>query len=514
MQGGYLENFVQSIFDAMAPHERGTLVLGGDGRYHNAEAARVIVRMAAANGFSRVVVGAGALLSTPAASALIRALGADGGIVLSASHNPGGPDADFGVKFNNASGAPAPASLTRRIHEGSRRIEQYHIVDDPGIDLERVRHFTLGALRVDVVDPVDVYEQLMQRCFDFDRLRRGFAEGRLSVCFDAMHAVTGPYARRILEQSLGAAPGSVINATPLSDFGGGHPDPNLAHAATLVRRMREEDAPVLGAASDGDGDRNLLLGQGFFVGPSDSLAVLAANARMIPQFAAGLAGVARSMPTSRAVDHVAAALDIPCFETPTGWKYFGNLLDAGSINLCGEESFGTGGDHVREKDGLWTVLAWLSVLEASNRSVEALVKDHWHRHGRHVYCRHDYEGLDTDAARAMMSALVESLPSLPGTRVDGRGVEGAGEFHYHDPVDGTDSGPEGVQVRLDGGGRIVYRLSGTGTRGATLRVYLEQFRDRRHDVDALRANAPLGRVAATIAGITRFTGRRRPTVRT
>lgn len=510
----YLENFVQSIFDAMGPGARGTLVLGGDGRFFNDAAARTIVRMAAANGFARVVVGRDALLSTPAVSNLVRRRRADGGIVLSASHNPGGPGGDFGIKFNNASGAPAPEAVTERIHACSRELHRYRIAPDSGIDLSRPGEFGVGDTVVEVVDPVDDYQHAMESLFDFDRLRDAFAAGHLSICYDAMHAVTGPYARRILEDALGAPAGSVVNGEPLADFGGEHPDPNLVHARVLVERMARADAPVLGAASDGDGDRNLILGRGFFVSPSDSLALLAAHAAVIPQFARGLPGVARSMPTSRAVDRVAAALRIDCYETPTGWKYFGSLLDAGRIALCGEESFGTGADHVREKDGLWTVLAWLTLVESAARPVRAIVEDHWRAFGRNVYCRHDYEDLDGDAAAAMMRSLAESLPRLAGRQAAGRIIDAAGEFRYTDPVEQVASGPQGIQVELAGGARIVYRLSGTGTSGATLRVYLEQYRDDGFTGDAIDANRGLGEAAADIAGIARFTGREQPSART
>ncbi len=510
----YLENFVQSIFDALPADGRRKLVVGGDGRFFNREATQVIVRMAAANGVRHLVVGRDALLSTPALSNLVRRRGADGGIVLSASHNPGGPDADFGIKFNNASGSPAPESLTGRIFQLSRELRRFYTLDAPDIDLSRVGERYLGETLVEVVDSVADYQATMETAFDFDRLRSAFAAASLSVCFDGMHAVTGPYARRILEEVLGAAPGSVINAVPLEDFGGGHPDPNLVHARQLLERMTEPGAPLLGAASDGDGDRNLILGRGMFVSPSDSLAILAANATAIPQFSGGLAGVARSMPTSAAVDRVAAELGIDCFETPTGWKYFGNLLDAWRINLCGEESFGTGGDHVREKDGLWTVLAWMSLLAESGQSVEDLVRTHWARFGRNVYCRHDYEGIDTDAAESLMVALRESLGGLAGSRVDALRIRAADEFAYLDPVDGSRAAGQGIRIYLDGGARIVYRLSGTGTSGATLRVYLEHYREHDLGVDALVANQDLGRAAALIARIGHFAGLDAPTLRT
>jgi phosphoglucomutase len=514
-QTGYLENFIQSIFNTIPLDDRTTLVLGGDGRYFNRDAARTIIAMAAANGFERVVVGQRALLSTPAVSNLIRKRHCAGGIVLSASHNPGGIDGDFGVKFNNASGAPAPESVTEAIHRETLGISEYRICRSPRqIDLDRCGESQLAEMTVEVVDAVDDYQQTMETVFDFDRLREGFRDGRLSVCFDAMHAVTGPYARTILEHTLGAAPGSVINGIPLEDFGGGHPDPNLEHARELLKRMTAPDAPLLGAASDGDGDRNLIVGRDFFVTPSDSLALLTAHARLIPQFSAGLAGVARSMPTSRAVDRVARELGIGCHETPTGWKYFGNLLDAGLINLCGEESFGTGGDHVREKDGLWTVLAWLTLLVELGQSVETIVTRHWQHFGRYVYCRHDYEGIDPDPADALMKHLADSAARMAGERVDGVGILSVQPFFYTDPVDGVTSGSQGIQVFLEEGSRIVYRLSGTGTSGATLRVYLEQYQESANSTNALEANAVLGKRAASIASIEYHTGMLEPSLRT
>lgn len=511
---GYLENFVQSIFNAMGADDRGALVVGGDGRYFNLEAARIIIRMAAANGFSRVVVGRNALMSTPAVSNLIRLRGASGGIILSASHNPGGPQGDFGVKYNNANGSPAPETVTRIIHQESLRIDRYRTTVGENVDLDRIGETRVGATVVEVVDPVSEYQRTLEKVFDFDRLREAFQRHRLSICFDAMHAVTGPYARRILETALGAPAGSVINGEPREDFGGGHPDPNLVRAATLVRRMAAADAPLLGAASDGDGDRNLILGRDFFVSPSDSLAVLTAHARLIPQFSRGLNGVARSMPTSRAVDLVADSLGIDCYETPTGWKYFGNLLDAGLINLCGEESFGTGGDHVREKDGLWTVLAWLTLLAELDLPVEEVVRRHWRRYGRHVYCRHDYEEIAADRAAAVMSHLSGSVAALAGRRVGGVEITAAGHFRYTDPVEESTTESQGIQVFFADDSRIVYRLSGTGTSGATLRVYLEHYRRAGHDVDALEANAELSRRAARIGDIEHHTGMREPTLKT
>ncbi|HNE00467.1 MAG TPA: alpha-D-glucose phosphate-specific phosphoglucomutase [Plasticicumulans sp.] len=507
-QPDYLENFVQSIFDTVPALAGGTLVLGGDGRYHNRAAAQTILKMAAANGVARVLVGRGALLSTPAVSCVIRARAATGGIVLSASHNPGGPEADFGIKYNTGNGGPAPEAVTEAIHARTGRIGTYRIAEAADVDLDADGESSLGPMQVVVIDPVAEYAALMARLFDFDAIRVLFANG-FRMRFDAMNAVTGPYAHELLERRLGAPAGTVLRGTPLEDFGGEHPDPNLVHAHELVAALSGPDAPDFGAASDGDGDRNMILGRDFYVTPSDSLAVLAANATLIPGYRQGLAGVARSMPTSMAVDRVAEALGIECHETPTGWKFFGNLLDAGRITFCGEESFGTGSDHVREKDGLWAVLAWLNVLAVRRESVADIVRAHWARYGRNFYTRHDYEGLDTRAADALMSALRTRLDSLPGTTVDGLAIEAADDFAYTDPVDGSVSRAQGVRVRLAGGARIVYRLSGTGTEGATLRVYIERAEpDRdRHGLDPQVALADLIAAAGRLAGIESHTGR-------
>ena len=512
-QPGYLETFVQSIFDALPGFAGDTLVLGGDGRYFNREAVQTILRIAAGNGVGRALVGQGGLLSTPAASCVIRKRGAHGGIILSASHNPGGPSGDFGIKVNVANGGPAPEAVTEAIYRRSRKIGAYRIVDAPPIDIDAPGTAGLDGLRVDVIDPVADYAELMERLFDFDRIRE-FLAGGFRLRFDAMHAVTGPYARAILERRLGAPEGSAVNARPLPDFGGGQPDPNLVHAHELVETMWAPDAPEFGAASDGDGDRNLILGRRFFVNPSDSLAVLAANARLVPGYASGLAGVARSMPTSRAVDRVAAALGIPCYETPTGWKFFGNLLDAGKATLCGEESAGTGSDHVREKDGLWAVLFWLNLLAARGESVAAVVRDHWRRFGRTYYTRHDYEALDASVAEDLMERLRAALPGLAGRRFAGRAVLAADDFAYTDPVDGTVSTKQGIRIAFADGARIVYRLSGTGTEGATLRVYLERFEADagRQDLDAQDALANLVVVADRIAGLRAGTGRAAPSL--
>lgn len=511
----YLENFVQAIWNGIGGVEGKTLVLGGDGRYFNDRAAQVILRMAVASGARRVIVGQNALLSTPAASNLIRSRGADGGIIMSASHNPGGPDEDFGVKYNTANGGPAPEDVTDRIFTATKDITEYHILGAHDVDLSAPGMIGLGGMEVEVVDPVADYAALMERLFDFDAIRGLFRSG-FTLCFDAMHAVTGPYAKAILEGALGAAPGSVINAEPKPDFGGGHPDPNPIWAKSLIDLMMSDKAPDFGAASDGDGDRNMIVGRGVYVTPSDSLAVLAANAHLAPGYAAGLKGVARSMPTSGAVDRVAEKLGIACYETPTGWKFFGNLLDAGRATLCGEESAGTGSDHVREKDGLWAVLLWLNILAASGKSVAEIMRGHWAEYGRNYYSRHDYEAVDAVRAAEMMDALRGKFGSLPGRSFGGRTVRSADEFAYDDPVDGSRSEGQGLRVAFDDGARIVFRLSGTGTVGATLRVYLELYEPATGQLDmpAETALAPVIAAAEEIAGIRAYTGRDAPDVTT
>jgi len=513
-RSGYLENFVQSVFDGVPGLSGGTLVLGGDGRFHNDRAIQTILRMAAANGVARVIVGRGGLLSTPAASELIRSHRAEGGLILSASHNPGGPDGDFGIKYNIGNGGPAPEQLTEAIHQRTRTIDRYLTVDAADLDLEHDGHDQLGTMRVEVVDPVASYAALMQQLFDFDRIRALLTRGDFRICFDAMHAVTGPYAHAILEGQLGAPAGSVINGTPLPDFGGGHPDPNPTYAEELIDRMFGADAPDFGAASDGDGDRNMIVGRRFIVTPSDSLAVLAANATRVPGYAAGLKGVARSMPTSAAVDRVAEALGIPCYETPTGWKFFGTLLDAGLCTLCGEESAGTGSDHVREKDGLWAVLFWLNLLAVRGGSVEQIVREHWQRYGRNVYSRHDYEDVDAAVAKQIVADLRAALPTLAGREVAGLTIRRADDFGYTDPVDGSISRGQGLRVFFEDGSRIVLRLSGTGTDGATLRLYLERFEPdaSRHGIDTQTALQPLIDAAEALTGLRARSGRERPTV--
>ena len=513
-QPHYLENFVQAVFDAVALPAGSTLVVGGDGRYYNDVAVQTIVKMAAANGVARVIVGRGGILSTPAASHLIRQRRADGGIILSASHNPGGPDEDFGIKYNMANGGPAPERVTDAMAAVAAGITRYRVSDAPDVQLDVASTQRVEAMDVEIVDPVEAYAALMETLFDFDAIRALF-RGGFRMKFDAMHAVTGPYATEILERRLGAGPGTVINGVPSPTFGGGHPDPNLTYAADLVAMLDAADGPDFGAASDGDGDRNMILGRRFFVTPSDSLAVLAANATLAPGYARGLAGVARSMPTSQAVDHVARHLGIPCYETPTGWKFFGNLLDAGRITLCGEESFGTGSDHVREKDGLWAVLFWLNVLaRRAGESVEQIVRGHWREHGRNFYTRYDYEGVPADGAGTLMSLLRARLVAIEGTTLAGRRVTAADDFSYHDAIDGSTSDRQGVRLRFADGSRIVYRLSGTGTAGATVRIYIEAYEadPARQDAEPADVLRDLVSAALAVAEVQEHTGRARPTV--
>ncbi|HST53887.1 MAG TPA: alpha-D-glucose phosphate-specific phosphoglucomutase [Pyrinomonadaceae bacterium] len=517
MQPGYVENFVQSVFDAVRADAREgfdkeTLVVGGDGRFFNREAIQIIVRMAAANGFRRLLVGRGGILSTPAVSAVIRRRRAFGGLVLSASHNPGGIEEDFGIKFNTRNGGPAPESVTERIYAETQKITRYLTTEHADVDLEREGATRVGATEVVCINPLEDYTALMEELFDFDRLRE-FFRGSFTMLFDAMSAVTGPYARHIIEERLGARAGTVINGEPLPDFGGHHPDPNLVHASELVSRLFGEDAPDFGAACDGDGDRNLILGRNIFVTPGDSLAIIARHAaRSIPGYREGLAGLARSMPTSMAVDRVAESLGVRCYETPTGWKFFGNLLDAGLATVCGEESFGTGSNHVREKDGLWAVLCWLSILAATNKSVEEIVRDHWREFGRSYYQRHDYESLGAAAAEEMFEGLRGELPALAGKPFADSRVERADDFSYTDPVDGSTTSRQGVRIFLEDGSRIVLRLSGTGTAGATLRIYLERFRRDGGAGDLEEILAPLARSARAMLRLRERFGTDEPTV--
>ncbi|ASY64296.1 Phosphoglucomutase [Sinorhizobium sojae CCBAU 05684] len=512
-QKNYAENFIQSIFDSLEGYQGETLVIGGDGRYYNREVIQKAIKMAAANGFGRVLVGRGGILSTPAASNVIRKYKAFGGIVLSASHNPGGPTEDFGIKYNVGNGGPAPERVTDAIFARTQAIDSYRIADVPDVnlDVEGTQH--VEDMAVTVIDPVADYAELMESLFDFAAIRALIAGG-FRVAFDAMSAVTGPYAKEILEKRLGAPKGSVMNFIPLPDFGGHHPDPNLVHARALYETMMAPDAPDFGAASDGDGDRNLIIGRGIFVTPSDSLAILAANAHLAPGYAKGLAGIARSMPTSGAADRVAEKLGIGLYETPTGWKFFGNLLDEGLATICGEESAGTGSNHVREKDGLWAVLLWLNILAARKESALDIVQKHWATYGRNYYSRHDYEAVDTDAANGLMAALREKLADLPGKSFGALKVEAADDFSYHDPVDKSVSKNQGVRVLFEGGSRVVFRLSGTGTSGATLRVYIERYEPdpERHDLDTQAALADLIAVADEMAEIKTRTGREEPSV--
>jgi phosphoglucomutase len=512
-QPHYAANFVQSVFDVLDDKVGATLVVGGDGRFLNREVVQLIIRMAAANGFGRLIVGRGGILSTPAASHMIRSRAAIGGLVLSASHNPGGPHEDFGIKYNVSNGGPAPEGVTEAIFARTKVIDRYLLAEIPEVDFDHDGETTVGGMVVEVVDPVAGYADLMQTLFDFDAIRARVRAG-FTLSFDAMHAVTGPYAIEIFERRLGFAPGTVVNGVPLPDFGGHHPDPNLVHAHELYERMMGPDAPDFGAASDGDGDRNLIIGRGRFITPSDSLAMLAASAHLAPGYARGLAGIARSMPTSRAADRVAQAQGIPAFETPTGWKFFGNLLDAGMATICGEESAGTGSDHVREKDGVWAVLLWLNILAVRQVSVDALARDHWAKYGRNYYARHDYEAVESDAAHQLIDELRAKLAALPGTAYGALTVEAADDFAYTDPVDGSVSSGQGVRVMFEGGSRIVYRLSGTGTAGATLRVYMERYEPASGDLDqpVAEALAELAAAADAIAGITAHTGRTKPDV--
>jgi phosphoglucomutase len=513
-QENYLENFVQSVFNSLQDFQGKSLVLGGDGRFFNREAIQIIIKMAAANGFGELIIGQGGLLSTPAVSNLIRINKAFGGLVLSASHNPGGPNEDFGIKYNVSNGGPAPEKITDALYENTKTITEYKIADIADINLDNMGQQKIDDLIITIIDPVSDYAELMAKIFDFDLLKSSISSGYITLCFDAMHAITGPYAKHILEDVLGAPKGTVINGIPLEDFGGGHPDPNMAHAKELTATMFGDNPPTFGAASDGDGDRNMVMGAHIFVTPSDSLAIMAANAQVIPAYADGIAGVARSMPTSQAVDRVAKKLGLPCFETPTGWKFFGNLLDDGQITLCGEESFGSGSNHVREKDGLWAVLFWLNLVAKKRQSVEDIVFDHWQQFGRDIYCRHDYEAVDTEIANDIFDHLRDQLPALAGQTFGDYKIDYADEFSYTDPVDHSVSANQGIRIGFTNGSRIIFRLSGTGTVGATLRIYLEKYEadSSQHQQDAQEALAFLIDLAEEFCEVKKRTGRTEPTV--
>ncbi len=512
-QTHYLENFVQAIFDSVPALQGASLVVGGDGRFYNDAAIQTILKMAAANGVAKVIVGQGGLLSTPAASCVIRKYKAEGGIILSASHNPGGPDGDFGIKYNGRNGGPAVESVTEDIFAKTKTIQTYKISAGDDVDLGERGGAALGDMKVSIIDPVSDYVELMETLFDFEAIKALFASG-FTLCFDAMHAITGPYAKAILVDHLGAPAKSLINAVPLPDFGGGHPDPNPVYAVELFESMFGEDAPDFGAASDGDGDRNIVLGAHTYVSPSDSLAVITANAHLVPGYKNGIAGVARSMPTSRAADIVAKALNVPCFETPTGWKFFGNLLDDGQITICGEESAGTGSSHVREKDGLWAVLMWLNIIAARKQSVAAIMQNHWRTYGRHYYSRHDYEGVDTSAAEKVMATVTSKIDALPGQTHQGETISKAMSFSYTDPVDGSVSENQGLIVEFESGSRFVLRLSGTGTVGATLRLYLEKYTGPTENLDmgVQDALSSIETIADSLGAIKATVSRTKPSV--
>ena len=515
-QPHYLANFVASIFAAVKPEDGfagKTLVIGGDGRFYNDTAIQLVIKMAVAQGFARILIGQNGILSTPAVSHIIRKYGAFGGVILSASHNAGGPDGDFGIKFNMSNGGPAPEKITDAIYAYSQTISSYTAADCADVDLSQLGTTMIGDVSVEIINSVTDYVELMQELFDFDAIRALFASG-FTLKFDAMHAVTGPYAHAIFEDLLGAAKGSVFNGTPSTDFGGHHPDPNLVHAKELYDLMMSDNAPDFGAASDGDGDRNLIIGRGIAVTPSDALAILAANAHLAPAYAGGISGVARSMPTSAAVDRVAQKLGVECFETPTGWKFFGNLLDAGRITLCGEESAGAGSNHVREKDGLWAVLLWLNILAKTRVSVKELLENHWAQYGQNYYTRHDFEEIETDKANPVMAHIKAQLPTLAGKQFGSLTVQSADDFSYHDPIDGSVSHNQGLRVLFTDGSRIVYRLSGTGTVGATIRMYIEQYQadPSKHGGDTQTALAELIQIAYQISDIAALTGRTAPNV--
>lgn len=512
-QEHYAENFIQSIFDSLEDFQGKTLVLGGDGRFLNRTVIQSVIKIAAANGFGRILVGQGGITSTPAASNLIRQNKAFGGVILSASHNAGGPQGDFGIKFNISNGGPAPEKLTEAIFEHSKTITSYKIADCADIDIDTIGSHQIGDTTVEIIDPVKDYAALMESLFDFAAIRALLQSG-FTMRFDAMHAVTGPYATEIFEKRLGAKAGSVLNAMPLEDFGGHHPDPNIVYAHALYEELMSADAPDFGAASDGDGDRNLIIGKGIYIAPSDSLAVLAANAHFAPAYKQGIAGIARSIPTSCAADRVAEKLKIGLHETPTGWKFFGNLLDSGLVTICGEESAGTGSDHIREKDGLWAVLLWLNILAVRKQSVQTIMHEHWKTYGRNYYSRHDYEEVASDGANALMDDLRTKLTTLKGSSIQGMVIDAADDFAYHDPIDHSVSEHQGIRILFANGSRLVVRLSGTGTAGATIRIYLERYEAdaNLHDLDTQEALAPLIAAAAELTKISHYTGRSSPSV--
>jgi len=514
-QAHYLENFVQSIFNVANELKDQLLILGGDGRFYNKQAIQIILKIAAANGVKHVMVGKNGILSTPAVSYLIRKNKAAGGIILSASHNPGGADGDFGIKFNIKNGGPAPTTFTDSVFESSKNITNYQVAEIEDISLENVHSSYMGEMKIDVINSVTDYADYMEQIFDFEKIKSMFTAAKITMCFDAMHAVTGPYAEDIFTTRLSANIDAVINAQPLEDFAGGHPDPNLVYAKDLVSRLyAKEIAPDFGAASDGDGDRNMILGKHFFVNPSDSLAIMAANAHLIPGYHRGVRGVARSLPTSRAVDIVADNLGIDCYETPTGWKYFGNLLDDNRITLCGEESFGSGSDHIREKDGIWAVLFWLNLIAVKQQSVEQITRSHWKQFGRHYYTRHDYEGIDTAAADSLIEHLRETADSLKGKEYFNYKIQLCDDFSYQDPVDNSITKNQGIRILFDDQSRIVFRLSGTGTEGATLRVYIERYvrEPALHDLETQEALSELIKIAHNISEISRRINRKKPDV--
>ena len=513
-QPHYLENFVQSVFNSLEGYQGKTLVVGGDGRYFNRKAIQIIIKMAAANGFGEVIVGQNGLLSTPATSCIIRKYKTFGGFILSASHNPGGPNEDFGIKYNISNGGPAPEKVTEAIYAQSQVIAEYKIADAPDVDLETIGEKVMGEMKIKVINPVTDYAEMMAKLFDFDLIRQLFKSGKFRMRYDAMNAVTGPYAKYILEDVLHAPKGTVVHGTPLEDFGGLHPDPNLVYAKSLVDEMFSDDAPDFGAASDGDGDRNMILGRKFYVNPSDSLAVIVANFWMAPGYDRGLTGVARSMPTSSAVDRVARGMGMSCYETPTGWKFFGNLLDANKATICGEESFGTGSNHVREKDGLWAVLYWLNIIAAQATSVENIVKTHWKKYGRNFYSRHDYEKVDSAVAKEIMASMLAKAEESVGKYFGNYEVKTFDDFMYIDPVDKSESKNQGIRILFTDGSRVVFRLSGTGTQGATIRIYIEKYEpsNGRHDTDPQVALAELIEIAEEISGVKAKTGRKAPDV--